>query len=813
MSPKKKTTADNQIRRANTTIRKRIMLLAGVFGVATFLILFGKLWMIQIVNHNKFEELAIAGQTRDLTVSANRGKITDSKGTTLAISATVHNVVLSPKDIIKEKYDKNLIATGLAEILDLDSDKLLKRMEKAISQYEVIATKVEDEKADEVRQFILQNKLSRGIHLEADTKRYYPKSSMAAQVLGFVNSENRGSYGLENIYDSDLAGQKGRIVTSRAASGVEMISGYEAYVDAENGRNLALTIDANIQAKAQHTLEVGIEKFEVLEGGFCIVMNPKTGAIYAMVSAPDYDLNNPSSIKDTRKTAELAAMKAKAEVLLAEEAASKASAEPAVTTEKTEDQKAAEGQEPTQQQEEKQKTPGELLMEEYRKALGEAQHLQWRSKAMNDSYEPGSTFKPIVMAMGLEQGLITESSTFYCSGQMKVPGWDKPIKCHNHNGHGTQDTRHALMNSCNPAMIQIGQKIGNNIFYDYMKDFGLLEKTGVDMQGEGIGYFWPQDQFKNNIVSLATASFGQRFQITPIELITALSSVINGGHLMEPYVVQSVTDSNGNVVQYHEPTEVRQVISQQTSDLVRSMMESVVGDGGTGKNAFVNGYRIGGKTGTSQTRQEGHLITSFVGFAPADDPEIIVLLAFDHPKPSAPGSNLTSGGHYISGGNMAAPMAGQLIADILDYMGVQKEGGPATGDVMVPNVNGKTLDAAQAALKSAGLSWKIVGKGGTVTDQTPKGGTAIPSGSTVVLYLGEEKSEAKVTVPDVMGRTYSAAKSALEDRGLYMKAPSHQNASKMVAFSQSIEAGTEVDPGTVVEVRFLDNTVQDYAND
>lgn len=811
MSPKKKTTADNQIRRANTTIRKRIMLLAGVFGVATFLILFGKLWSIQIVNHERYEEKAIAGQTRDLTVSANRGKIVDSKGTTLAISATVHNVVLSPKDIKERDYDKNLIATGLAKILELDSEKLLKRMEKAKSQYEVIATKVEDDKADEVRQFVIENKVSRGVYLEADTKRYYPKSSLAAQVLGFVNSENGGSYGLESIYDTDLAGQKGRIMTSRTASGVEMISGYEAYVDAENGRNLSLTIDSNIQAKAQHALEVGIEKFEVLEGGFCIVMNPKTGAIYAMASAPDYDLNNPSAIKDANKAAELAAMKEKAEALLAEEAASQTSTEIAVATEKTEAQNKAEDQE-TEPQEEK-KTPGELLMADYRKALGEAQNLQWRSKAMNDSYEPGSTFKPIVMAIALEEGAITEKSTFFCSGQIRVPGWPKPIYCHNHNGHGTQDTRHALMNSCNPAMIQIGQKIGNDTFYEYMKDFGLLGKTGIDMQGEGKGDFWPQDQFKNNIVSLATASFGQRFQVTPIELITALSAVINGGHLMQPYVVQSVTDSSGNIVKYHEPTEVRQVISQQTSDLVRSMMESVVGDGGTGKNAFVNGYRIGGKTGTSQTKKEGHLITSFVGFAPAEDPEIIVLLAYDHPKPAATGSSVTSGGYYISGGNMAAPMAGQLIADILDYMGVQKEGGQAAGEVIVPNVTGKTLDAAQAALKSVGLSAKALGNGGTVTAQTPTGGISIPSGSTVVLYLGEEKSDTKVTVPDVMGRTYHAAKSALEDRGLYMKTPSAQNGSKMVAFSQSIEAGTQVDPGTVIEVRFMDNTVQDYAND
>jgi len=779
MTPKKKTAAADKGRRANTMIRKRIMVLAIVFGIVTFLMLFGKLWNIQITNHDKYEEMAIQNQTRDSTVSANRGKITDSKGNILAISASVYNVVLSPKDIAEEAYDQQLIANGLSNILGTDPQKIIKGMENKKNQYYIIANKVEDAKAQEVREFLLTNKLSRGIYLETDTKRYYPYSSLAAQVLGFANSDNSGAYGIEAIYDSELAGKKGRIVTSRTASGVEMLAGYEAYVDAENGRNLNLTIDATIQSYAQRALETGIEKFEVLEGGFCIVMNPKTGAIYAMVSLPDYDLNQPSSVKDPQQAAKIAGLKAAAELAASEDPESEST---------------------------------KALQESYSQALGDAQHAQWRSKAINDTYEPGSTFKPIVLAMGLEEGSITESSTFFCAGSITVPGWPKPINCHYHAGHGSQDTRHALMNSCNPAMIQIGQRITSPTFYKYIEDFGLLSPTGIDVQGEGKGNFWTAKDFNSNLVSLATASFGQRFQVTPIELITALSAVINGGNLMQPYVVQSVTDTEGNVMDYHEPTQVRQVISKQTSDLVRSMMESVVGDGGTGKNAYVDGYRIGGKTGTSQTQEEGHLITSFVGFAPADDPEIIVLLAYDHPKPAATGATLTSGGYYISGGNMAAPMAGQLIADILDYMGIKKENNQETGDVTVPNVCGKTLQEAQNALKTAGLNSKVVGSGGTVTDQTPTGGIAIPLGSTVVLYMGEEKASNKVAVPDVTGRTYSAAKSALEDRGLYMKAPGAENSSKMVAFSQSIQPETQVEPGTVVEIRFMDNTVKDYAN-
>lgn len=765
MKKQKRTGTPEKNRRANTMIRRRVLILMGLFGMVTFIVLFCKLWQLQIIEHEDYAEKAIENQTRDISVSASRGKISDRKGNILAISASVHNVFISPKDIVENKYDKDKIADGLSRILNIDREQIMKRLGKTKSQYEVIASKVEDNVEQELRQFILENKLSRGIYLEADTKRYYPYSSLAAQVVGFVNSDNSGSYGLESIYNNELSGQKGRIVITRAANGIEMLSGNEAYIDAENGHNLNLTIDSTIQYYAQRTLEMGIEKFEVLEGGFCIVMNPKTGEILAMASSPDYDLNNPSAIKDPTKAANLAAMKDNSEV----------------------------------------------SQEDYQKALGDAQLAQWRSKAINDTYEPGSTFKPIVMAMALEEGKINEESTFYCKGSITVPGWPKPINCHYHAGHGNQTIRKVLMNSCNPGMIQIGQKIGNEAFYNYIEDFGLLSKTGIDMQGEGRGNFWPKDAFlagNGDIVSLATASFGQRFQVTPIELITALSAVINGGHLLQPYVVQSVTDSNGNVVKYHEVKEVRQVISQETSDLVRSMMESVVGDGGTGKNAAVAGYRIGGKTGTSQTQQEGHLITSFVGFAPADDPKIIVLLAYDHPKPAAKGSTVTSGGHYISGGSMAAPMAGQLIADILDYMGVQKQGSEATKDVTVPNVTNKTLQEAQAALKGVGFNWKVVGSGGTVTGQTPKGGVAIPNGSAVVLYTGEEKLSSKIAVPDVLGKPYSTAKKLLENAGLYIKAVDPQDNS-MQAFSQSIQAGTEVEPGTVVEVRFMDKTMKD----
>ncbi len=787
------------LRRANVTTKRRILFLMTCFGVVTFSLLFMQLWNIQIIDHAMYAEKAIQNQTRDLKVSANRGTINDRNGNILAISASVHNVVISPKDIIEKELDQNLIADGLATILDIDRDSIMERMKKTEAQYQVLAYRVEEEIEKQVRKFVVDNGLSSGVYLEADSKRYYPYASLAAQVVGFVNSENQGAYGLEAIYENNLSGQAGRIVTARAANGVEMLTGYEAYVDAENGNNLNLTIDSTIQYYAQRTVEKGIEEFDVLEGGFCIVMNPKSGEIYAMVSLPDYDLNQPSTVKDVKTKAELAAMQ---DELFAMQNALSA---PQVETSETQEEVIVTEENKT------------ILESEYRRALSNAQMLQWRSKAINDTYEPGSTFKPIVVAMGLEEATISTSDHYYCSGSVMVPGWDKPIRCHKRTGHGDQTLREALMNSCNPAMIEIGQKIGAETFYQYVENYGLLSTTGVDMQGEGRGNFWPKSEFLaggGNIVSLATASFGQRFQVTPIALISALSATINGGYLYEPYVVQSISDSMGNVIEYNEPTLVRQVISQATSDEVRSMMESVVGDGGTGKNAFIEGYRIGGKTGTSQTNQEGHLIVSFVGFAPADDPEIIVLLAYDHPKQSSPGSTYTDSGHYISGGNMAAPMAGQLIADILDYLGVQKQGEQSLSDVSVPSLRGSSLQKAKDLLAAKNLRWKVVGSGNEVTDQTPQSGMVIPTDSAVVIYMEEEKSDNKTEVPNVLGRTYASAKRELEDNGLYIKAVGSEAATStnMIAFSQSLTAGVLVEPGTVVEVYFLDNSVQDYAN-
>lgn len=779
-------------RRANRTILWRSIFLMVVFGAMIFIPLLWKLWDLQIVQHEKLLEEAIDQQTADMPVSANRGTIYDANGTILSMSATVHTVVLSPKAVVELQEDyaeavedakagdgeypdypepKNeLIASGLAEILGVDELTIMEKLAKTSRQYEIVKSKVEENVAEQVRAFIADNKLSNGVFLEPDTKRYYPYSSLASHVIGFVNADNEGSYGLEARYNDELSGEAGRVVTAKNARGTEMFSHYENYIDAVDGSDLNLTLDANIQSMLESTLAEGIETFDVQNGGFAIAMDPNTGAVLGMASSPEYDLNNYGTIADLTTAEELEQLKVTA------------------------------------------------TEEEYLTALQQAQWDQWRNKALNDTYEPGSTFKSLVLAAALEEGVVSESDTFYCPGYAKVA--DRTIKCHDHEGHGTQTLAQAVENSCNPAFIAIGQKLGAEKFYDYLERYGMIGTTGIDIPGEGSNesLVWARSLFtsEQGITSLATASFGQRFQVTPIQLITGIASVINGGHLYQPYVVESAVDDNGNVTYQHEATEVRQVISESTSETVRKILEGVV-DGGTGKNAYVAGYRIAGKTGTSETLStDKHNIVSFVGFAPANDPQVIVLLAYDGPKPVVQGSNYTEDGYYISGGNMAAPMAGKLIASILDYMGVEKQYTPeelSGADTMVPQLKGHYLDYAQTLVKQAGLTCRTVGEGNVVTGQIPASGAYIPGNSQVVLYLGnEEVPTDQVEVPDVVGLTPEEVQNKLNDAGLYLRASGavEYYVSSNEAISQSYAAGTLVDRGTVIEVRFVDGSVQDY---
>ena len=775
--------------RANRTILMRTLVLLVVFGVAAFVPLFVKLYEIQITKHDEYLGLAIDQQTRDSEVTANRGTIYDSSGTPLAMSYTVHNIQLSPHGVqelqknyteavekAEEKGKKGpdypeptdqFIAEGLAAILEgVEVEDVLKRLEKVNSQYEIIKWRVEQEEEQAVREFVSQNHLSGGIFVMPTTKRYYPKGSLAAQVIGWVNYNNdgKGAYGMEAVYEEELAGETGRVVTAKNGRGTEMLYRFEDYYDGSDGDSLYLTLNSNIQYYCERVLEKGVEMFEVQDGAFAIAMDPNTGAILAWASSPTYDLNEPRSIVDP---------------VLAE------------YLETVQNDPAA----------------GE---EAYLKALEEAQYRQWRNKAVNETYEPGSTFKSIVLAAALEEGVVHENDHFYCSGIAQVEGWNgDPIQCSKREGHGDQDLALAVANSCNPAFISIGQRLGAEKFYNYLENFGFLGPTGIDLQGESqinpvsAGIIWSRDRFSN--VDLAVASFGQRFKVTPIQLITAAAAVVNGGHLMQPYIVSDIIDADGNVVRHTEPTEVRQVVSEQTSERCRTILEGVV-DGGTGKNARVAGFRIGGKTGSSETGVKDHTIVSFVGFAPADNPQVIILLAYDNPKPVTSGSNYTAGGWYISGGNMAAKMAGELLGDILEELGVEKNY-TAQASVLVPNGVGQSLAEAAGRIEGAGFTVRTVGSGETVTGQIPVAGAAIPGGSQVVLYLGTDVPTDLVEVPNVAGKGPTAAQQALENVGLYMRPTGvAEYNSSTVALSQSISAGAAVPRGTVVEVDFIDNT-------
>lgn len=784
--------------KSNRSLFRRTVFLMVCLGVLCFIPLVAQLWKIQVVNQDFWEQRAAEQQTKDVAVNSGRGTIYDASGNTMAISATVYKLVLSPNDVLrsidKEDYEEDgvldeeayqaalyarrkMIVDWLVENFELDEERLWRRIEYTASSYEVLLYELEEEDAEKVRKFIVEERLGYMLRLVADSKRYYPYSSIASHVLGFMSQNETsgdvkvGAQGIEAIYQDLLSGESGRDVTSQNAIGMEMLSGFDAYFEGREGYNLNLTVDASIQSMAEQILAEGIETYHVKNGAFCIVMNPNTGAIYAMASTPDFDPNSYRTILDEATKAQLEALA---------EANGKDSAE-------------------------------------YSEALVSAQYKQWRNKTMSDAYEPGSVFKPITVAQALEEGIISVNDHFYCGGVKTVGGW--PIHCHKKGGHGDQTLTQALENSCNVALMDIAEKIGADTFWSYLEDFGFFESSGIDLAGEGVWLFADEETFTGpyGASSLATYSFGQTFKILPIQMIRAFSAAINGGHLLTPYVVQSVVDGEGNTVLYHEVEEVRQVISEGTSAAVRTMLESVVSKG-SGKNAYVSGYRVGGKTGTSEKiGEEGDdVICSFMGFAPADNPQIIVLMAFDSPERSEKASNYTPSGTYISGGNVTAPMAGKLIGSILDYLGVEKQYTPeelAAADVKMPYLRGYELTVANTILQDYGLRCRTVGTGNKVVGQIPRGGTSIPGSSTIILYLSDEAPTDEVEVPNIVGMTAAEAKEKLEALGLFLRATGvvDYTDSDVTAAEQVIEAGTMVKPGTVVEARFVSSVI-DYGH-
>ena len=756
----------------NRMMLRRTLFLLSVCGIAAFIVLAAKLYDIQIVHHDEYEAAAIAQQVRETTVSAARGTLYDRNGRILAISAGVDTIYISPAEIERGHEDAEAIAKGLSEILGVDYETILKRAQNTKSWYEVVARKVEPEVSEKVREFKVKGGYS-GIKIEADTKRYYPNGSLASHVIGFVGLENKGLGGIEARYDSLLSGKNGYVMRSTTAAGTDMLySSYEDYVDAEDGQSLSLTIDSTIQYYIEKHLAQAVADYDIQNGAAAICMEVDTGAILSMASLGNFDLNDYQTIS----------AEAEAEIRAAAQSD-----------------------------------------EEYNELYSLAQQLQWRNKAISDTYEPGSTFKIITLAMALEEGVVSENSSFYCGGSMNVLGRGSPLKCWKYGGHGSQSLTQAVQHSCNVAFVNIGQLVGEEKFYEYAEGFGFIDrtqdtsqqltaKTGIDLGGESGSIWWSEDVFCNpeNLSQLAAASFGQTFNITPIQLITAVSACVNGGRLMKPYLVQSVEDSDGNIVSQTEPELVRQVISEETSATVRKILEQVVGDQkeGTGHNAYVAGYRIGGKTGTSTKTTEEiagnkEYIVSFIGFAPADDPEIAILVLLDDPS--------SESGIYISGGQMAAPVVGKMMADILPYLGYEPEYTDAeleNIDRPVPEVAGMSLAEAQRALTESGFKSRIIGEGDTVTDQLPRSGVVIASGSEVLLYAGQSPAPTQETMPDVRGLSYAEAVERLGDIGVYLSSGnSSTDAANLIVSGQSIAPGTAVEHGTVVDVTlYLNDT-------
>ena len=742
---------DESIRRANRVIQSRTFVLMLIMGIGMFIVLFFKLYSLQITRHEELQVKAVSQQTRSSVVTANRGTIYDASGNILAISSTAETIFLSPKEMNDALNDtenpaawtKEMVASTLAKILDISEEGILKKMTRTDSMYEVLKYRVDEDIADQVRKFINDNKV-KGVYLSTDAKRYYPYGDLAAQVIGFVGTDYTGLFGLEAEYDKELQGKSGLVVTAKANQQNDLLYEYSQYFDPENGDELQVTLEATVQYYLEKGMSDMCDAYSPANGATGIIMDVRNGGILAMASFPNYDLNDFSTVTD--------------------------------------------------------KTLQER-MERGELELGDAQQLQWRNKALNDTYEPGSTFKILTLSAALEEGLIDMNTTVNCSGSVNISG--HTIHCSNKAGHGLQTLEQSVGNSCNPAFISYGLKLGTEKFYQYMRSFGIMSPTGVDLGGEATGVFAADANFTQ--LDLACYAFGQNFTVTPLALIAAQAACVNGGYLYTPHFAKQITDSDGNVIWQHDDTPVRQVISEETSATVRECLEYVVASG-TGKNGQVAGYRIGGKTGTADKGQTCDVVVSFLCFAPADDPQIMMLITMDTPSRST--------GTYVSGGNMVAPTASHIMEEILPYLGIEPSYSAEElmgVDTTVPNVIGMSVDEAKDRLKERGFACKVEGDGETITDQTPVGGAIIPGKSTVVLYAGAEKSDKMCKVPSLLGCTAAQANTIAANAGLLIRftGTTSSESSTVLVFSQDLESGTEVPAGTVITVRLGDTTVRD----
>lgn len=746
-------------------IKKRILALAMAF-ILFFGIIIGRLAYLTIIQNRYYTERASSQQLRDSVVAAERGIIYDANMNILARSATVWTVALAPIRIEEENYDR--IASFLSEKLDLTYETVLEKC-KGDNYYSILKRKVDKPIVDEIQAFIDKNDIA-GIQFTEDTKRYYPYGNFAAQVLGFVGTDNNGLYGLESYYDTVLSGTPGRTLTAVNAYGKNMYYEHETLTDAIDGNSLVLTIDAEIQRTLEQALEEARVEHNVKNYACGIIMNVNTGAIYAMATKPDFDPNTPLEITDQATIDQINA--------ILEDAASSVG------------QTETGGEEG---EDEEQKSLNDIYLD----ALSAAQHNQWNNKAISDIYEPGSVFKVVTASAALETGACSLSDTFYCYGGVQVTP-DIIMHCAITQGHGEEDFTHAVINSCNPTFIEIGKRLGKTSFYNYFKAYGLTEKTGVDLPGEGNSVYYTDKTM--GVVELASCSFGQSNAITPLQMITAFSACVNGGYLVQPYVVQQILDSSGNIVEDHDAVVKRQVISQEISATMRDILEQVV-ETSNGQNAYVAGFRLGGKSGTAEklNGKEGEYVASFCAFAPADDPEVACLILLD-------------GAYSYSryGGVIVAPIVASVMSEVLPYLGVEavyKEDEVETVGTYVPNVMDYSLTSARAQLQKRGLNAEVIGDGQKVVDQYPVGSTSLPKGSTVFIYTDETETK-YIDVPDVNGRSVSYVKSLFASLGLNL-AVSGSSSSSAVAVSQDYEAGATVREGTVITVDFVNKNIND----
>lgn len=755
----------------NNQIRRRLAVAGAILTILGFGMVVRQLYIIQIVDGDFYQKKAVAQQLRTTSITADRGSIYDRNGNILAVSQTVWTVFISPADIPDEQVP--MLAEGLGRILGVNPESVMEGAKDKSNYYYSVKRRVLKETADEVLKFAADNKI-KGVHLEEDTKRSYPYGSLASGMLGFVNTENKGAYGLEAYYNTTLSGTPGRKVSAKNAWGTDMPFRYEDMYSPQDGNSVVLTIDATVQQILERHLRTAVIENDVKNRAAGIFMDIKTGAVLGMATMNDFDPNAPNEIADkaTREAIDLL--------------------KPVALPDSASEEEAAQYK---------------VANDAYNAALLQAQFEQWNNKCISEPYEPGSVFKVVTLSAGLETAAVNLNSQFFCPGYHMVGKVRK--SCWQTRGHGTQDLAAAVRNSCNPAFMMIGSAVGAHDFYQYFASFGLTEPTGIALPGEEAGVYHSEKALANPNDyenSLTSCSFGQTFKVTPIQMITAVAAACNGGYLYEPMLVKQIVDNQGNIVENVQPQMKRQVISQETSKAVCEILETVVSQG-SGKNAYIPGYRIGGKTGTSekidledQTGQKEYIL-SFVGVAPMDDPRYACLVLLDEPT-------LTGTNAY--GSTMAAPVVGNIFKDTLGYLGVEQvfnERELKSADVALDNYVGMGPHVAKSRVSQKELDARIVGVGGKVVSQVPAAGTAVPRGSTIILYTDAETETEQVTVPDVRGKSGMTANKLIVNGGLNIRVNGVDVENQYaVAAKQDISPGTLVPRGTVVTVDFADTS-------